>query len=224
MANLSYNISSNATQVREQFRQLRTVALNRAEYRAINFTAQKVFTATKKEGAKQLQLPQWVLGKRMRMRKANGGKLFATITYDLKGIPLIALAGRQSDSGVATGQLLRRVKQEKHGVRVGRRFFKGMFLAQMSNNHFGIFIRHETARKRRSRDVRRVKAVNQFTGRINKTAGRKYRAALPIAEPTKRLSFLRGIIISNARTIVSREFKNEFYRLLRYEVSKLTAR
>ena len=155
----------------------------------------------------------------MRLKKANRSKLVAIVSYNLSGIPLLALAGRRSDKGVATGQLVSRVKQTKTGVRVGRRLFKGMFLAQMNSGHVGIFIKHDKAKKRRSKDVRRVAAVNKFTGKINKTAGKKYRAALPIAEPTKSLSFLSGIIKAKARQLVKTEFPKEFYRLLLYELS-----
>ena len=164
-------------------------------------------------------LPQKILAKRMRKwlmrRNSRSG---ARITYSLEGIPFIDL-----------GNL---VKQQNGGVRVGRKFFKGLFLAEMrggggsrgysraGTDHRGVFLRHEKAAGRRSRDKRRVRAVNNITGKPNKNPGKLYRASLPIKEPTKNLNFLQEIIIRQSRQIVRTEFARIYRGKLQYEVIK----
>ena len=208
-------VGTNSREIAQAFRNLGKKGIATAERRAIADVTRRVFTSTKKYAAEMLRVPQWMVAKRMRRKLPTAAKRVGIIRYNLKGVPFIELGDKKSGGRPSYESMI-----AKRGIRLGRRFFKGMFLAEVGNGHVGVFMRHQKAQRRKSTDVRRVKAINQFTGKPNKTAGRRYRAALPIKEGVKNLKFLLGFIPKEARKQVREYFPPRFRHHLEYIARK----
>lgn len=190
------NIQHNADKIAKRFSQLSRVSINRAQARATNKVAARVFTQTKREGAKRLSITQKVFATRIKKGpRANANRLGTYVYYDLRGIPV---------------EKLGKAVQTKKGVRIGRRFFKGAFVATMpGGNKTGVFVRTGKRRGRR----RAVKS--------GRWVGKQYRPQLPITEIYKTLDFVAGVIRDAGRRVIRREFPRLFRHELSREIAKL---
>ncbi len=102
--------------------------------RALNFAARKINTLTKKEVSAAVGIKQKVIGGRIKIRQAKGGKTFqpfATVTVLL--LPVRAA-------------LLGKERQTARGARVAGAIFPGAFVSRMKSGHRGIFIRRQSTR------------------------------------------------------------------------------
>jgi len=106
----------------------------RALATALNRTAADARRATVRQVAREKQLPQKHLRRRVRTRRATARRPATAVWFGVRSIKLADVSGAAPT-------------QTRRGARVGRRAVAGGFVAKMPSGHVGVFTRRQPSQR-----------------------------------------------------------------------------